>query len=261
MSHVLTCGIDIGSRSIECAIFDGTSIIGEGVCETGSSPTQNAEAIFHQAIGHAGCSVANIAHTTATGYGRNYYAKADSISSEIICHAIGVLHNHPEARTVIDIGGQDSKIMEIDERGKVVNFAMNDRCAAGTGKFIEMVARTTGIELEACGEMGATASSYCEISSMCAVFAESEIIGLLHNGTGIDTILKGVFRSVARRITGMAGKVSIRPEIIFTGGVALNRGIAQALQDELGHPITIPSQPPFTGAIGAAITAWEKATL
>jgi len=255
---MITCGIDIGSRSIECALYNGETILNAQSTDTGSSPTVNAEKLFLETITQAGLTEADIVHTTATGYGRNYYKKANSVSSEIICHAAGVYYYHPEARTVIDIGGQDSKIIELSETGKVLNFAMNDRCAAGTGKFIEMVCRTTGIELDKCGALGASAKSCCDISSMCAVFAESEIIGLLHNGSGVENILKGVFKSVAKRITGMAGKIAIKKEIIFTGGVALNIGIVQALETEFGMDIRVPLKPQFTGSVGAAISAFGK---
>jgi len=255
---MVTCGIDIGSRSIECALYNGSIIVGAQTTDTGSSPTNNAEKLFQETLSAAGLDETAVLHTTATGYGRNYYKKADSVSSEIICHASGVFFYHPTARTVVDIGGQDSKIIEIDSRGKTVNFAMNDRCAAGTGKFIEMVCRTTGIDLDKCGALGASAKSACDISSMCAVFAESEIIGLLHNGTGVENILKGVFKSVAKRITGMAGKISIKNDIVFTGGVALNSGIVQALETEFGLPVIVPERPQFTGAVGAALSAWGK---
>lgn len=255
---MFTCGIDIGSRSIECAIFNGTNIIGSKTIETGSSPTENAELLFQNTLAEIGLISEMIEHTTATGYGRNYYPKADSISSEILCHASGVHFYHPNARTVIDIGGQDSKMIQLDSKGKVQNFVMNDRCAAGTGKFIEMVAKTVVVDLNKCGELALTTDDASEISSMCAVFAESEIIGLLHKGTPIETILRGVFKSVAKRIMGMAGKIPVVDEIIFTGGVALNQGVVNAIETECGSPIHTPESPQFTGAVGASIAAFNK---
>lgn len=255
---MFTCGIDIGSRSIECAIFNGSKIIGYKSTETGSSPTENAEALFQNTLADIGITSEMVNHTTATGYGRNYYPKADSISSEILCHASGVHFFHPDARTVIDIGGQDSKMIQLDTDGKVQNFVMNDRCAAGTGKFIEMVAKTVVVDLHKCGELALKTDNASDISSMCAVFAESEIIGLLHKGTPVETILRGVFKSVAKRIMGMAGKIPVVDEIIFTGGVALNPGVVKAIETECGTTIHTPESPQFTGAVGAAITAFKK---
>lgn len=256
---MFTCGIDIGSRSIECAIYNGTDIISAETTDTGATPTENAEALFQESLNAIGITAEMVEHTTATGYGRNYYPKADSISSEILCHAAGVHFYHPDARTVIDIGGQDSKMMQLDSNGKVQNFVMNDRCAAGTGKFIEMVAKTVVVDLHKCGEMALSTDSASDISSMCAVFAESEIIGLLHKGTPVETILKGVFKSVAKRIMGMAGKIPVVEKIIFTGGVALNQGVVKAIETECGSIIHIPQSPQFTGAVGAAISAFKKA--
>lgn len=255
---MFTCGIDIGSRSIECAIYNGTDIITAVNTDTGAYPTENASALFQEAINTIGITAEMVEHTTATGYGRNYYPKADSISSEILCHAAGVHFYHPNARTVIDIGGQDSKMIQLDSEGKVQNFVMNDRCAAGTGKFIEMVAKTVVVDLHKCGDMALSTDYASDISSMCAVFAESEIIGLLHKGTPVETILKGVFKSVAKRIMGMAGKIPTIDEIIFTGGVALNPGVKDAIEKESGSTIYIPHSPQFTGAVGAAITAYKK---
>lgn len=255
---MLTCGVDIGASTIDIVLFDGTRIIEKVVTDSGALPKQNAQRAFDHLLQQAKISAGEIGRIVATGYGRNYFPQAQRAATEILCHARGVAFLFPTARTVIDIGGQDSKMIEVGQGGKVLNFVMNDRCAAGTGKFIEMVAHTLNIPLEETGQAVQGVTEICDISSMCAVFAESEIIGLLHKGIGREIILRGVFRAIARRTLGMAGKVGLNDDIIFTGGVAKNIGICQALQIESGHKnIIVPPEPQITGALGAAIIARE----
>lgn len=255
---MLTCGVDIGARTIDIVLFDGAQVLKSCVVDTGAFPKENAMKAFENILFKTGVEAAAIKRVVATGYGRNYFELANRAATEILCHARGVALLFPSARTIIDIGGQDSKMIEVGAGGKVLNFVMNDRCAAGTGKFIEMVAHTLNFPLEETGNAVQGVSEICEISSMCAVFAESEIIGLLHKGVAREVILRGVFRSVARRTMGMAGKVGLRDDIIFTGGVAKNRGVLQALQQETGKKnIIVPSEPQITGALGAAIIAME----
>ncbi len=249
------CGVDVGSRSIEAVLFDGAQIVETGVTDTGHKPSQNAELLLQRVLKNADISQDEIKKIVATGYGRNYFADADRTLSEILCHAEGVAYLFPDARTVIDIGGQDSKMIELDENGKPVDFSMNDRCAAGTGKFIEMISTSLEIEIGAMHKLVANHHDSVEISTMCAVFAESEIIGLLQSGTPIPTILKGVFKSVAKRTLGMAGRNGIIPRLVFTGGVAMNQGVIDAIRDETGLEISVPEDPRITGALGAAIVA------
>lgn len=255
---MLTCGVDIGARTIDIVLFGGEQIVEFCVVDTSAFPKENAMNAFENILLKAGVKSSEITRIVATGYGRNYFEQADRAATEILCHAKGVAYLFPSVRTVIDIGGQDSKMIEVGTEGKVLNFVMNDRCAAGTGKFIEMVAHTLGIPLEETGKVVQGVTEICEISSMCAVFAESEIIGLLHKGVAREVILRGVFRSVARRTLGMAGKVGWRNDIIFTGGVAKNQGVLQALKQETGNDnIKVPPEPQITGALGAAIIAME----
>ncbi len=257
---MITCGIDIGSRSIEVVLFDGAQVIESAKIDTGATPTENAENTFSTLLKSAGITKEEVGKILATGYGRNYFLGADRVASEILCHAAGVVYHYPSVHTVIDIGGQDSKMMQIGANSKVLNFIMNDRCAAGTGKFIEMVATTLSLPLEETGKKALETDESCEISSMCAVFAESEIIGLLHKGVPTPVILRGVFKSIAKRILGMAGKVGIQDDVVFTGGVALNPGVREALMQESGYDIKVPGEPQFTGALGAAIIAHREAT-
>ncbi len=248
------CGIDIGSRTIEAVLYDGAQVIDARLTDTGSQPRENARKLFSDLLGVSGMGRGDV-KVVATGYGRNYFEEADRVASEILCHAKGVSYIFPNARTVIDIGGQYSKLISIGKDGKVVSFAMNDRCAAGTGKFIEMVSLMLKVPLDEMGEAAERPGPVCEISSMCAVFAESEIIGLTQRGTPLDAVLRGVFRSVARRTLSMTGRVELIDDIVFTGGVALNRGVLRAIEDETGLKLLVPPEPQITGALGAAMIA------
>jgi predicted CoA-substrate-specific enzyme activase len=252
---MFTCGIDIGSRTIAAVLFEGAQVIESLVVDTGSGPRENAEKALSDVLAGAGIARRELAQVVATGYGRNYFGEADRAVSEILCHARGVSYLFPGARTVIDIGGQDSKLVSLNAEGKVLDFAMNDRCAAGTGKFIEMVSQSLNVPLERMGSATEGSIESCEISSMCAVFAESEIIGLLQRGTALDVVLRGVFRSVARRTLAMTGKVELIHDVVFTGGVALNAGVVRALEEETGIRLLVPYDPQITGAFGAALIA------
>jgi len=258
-NFMISAGVDIGSRSIEIVLYDGAQVIETVTTSTGSTPTENAKKAFANILIAAGMQRSDVAMVIATGYGRNYFPEADAVSSEILCHARGVAYVFPAARTVIDIGGQDSKMISLDGNGKVTNFVMNDRCAAGTGKFIEMVGLMLDMQLSEMGARTNGSSDSCEISSMCAVFAESEIIGLTQSGTPVDVVLRGVFRSVARRTLAMTGKVGLTPDVVFTGGVARNAGVIKALEQETGINLLIPPDPQITGALGAALVAADKA--
>lgn len=252
---MVTCGIDIGSRSIEVVLFDGAQVLDSLVRDTGALPSENAGKTFDTILNNNGLTPNAVDKVLATGYGRNYFSEASRVVSEIICHATGVVYQHPTARTIIDIGGQDSKMIQVDENGKVVNFAMNDRCAAGTGKFIEMVANILNLPLAQTGKLSLETEENCEISSMCAVFAESEIIGLLHKGVEHKVILRNVFKSVAKRTLGMAGKTGLVEDLVFTGGVALNEGVLAGLKSETGLNVKVAATPLITAALGAAIIA------
>jgi len=253
---MLTCGVDIGARSIDIVLFDGAGIVASSVTDTGTFPTESVTMAFNDLLRIARVTLSDVDKIVATGYGRNYFNGSDRVVSEILCHAAGVSRLIPTVKTIIDIGGQDSKMIQLGENNKVIDFVMNDRCAAGTGKFIEMIAETLNIPLEEMGVASLKTREACEISSMCAVFAESEVIGLLHKGVSREVILRGVFRSIAKRILGMAGRLALKDDIVFTGGVALNSGVLDALRQESGKKdIKIPDNPQITGALGAAIIA------
>jgi (R)-2-hydroxyacyl-CoA dehydratese activating ATPase len=198
-----------------------------------------------------------ISVVVATGYGRNTVRFADTTITEITCHARGVYHLAPDARTIIEIGGQDSKVISLEAGGRVRDFSMNDRCAAGTGRFLEMVAARLGVDWEQLAELSRQSRHPALISNMCVVFAETEIIGLLAEGTPVPDVVAGVQNAIATRVSALAGR-AVSPPVCFTGGVALQSGMVRALQETLSCPVRAVPQPQYTGALGAAILAGMK---
>ncbi len=198
-----------------------------------------------------------ISGIVATGYGRNAIRFADTTITEITCHARGVHHLAPDARTVIEIGGQDSKVIALEDGGRVRDFAMNDRCAAGTGRFLEMVATRLDLDWDKLSALAQQSQKPALISNMCVVFAETEIIGLLADGKPLPDVVAGVQNAIATRVSALAGRF-ISPPVYFTGGVALQPGMGRALEEVLSCPVRVAPQPQFTGALGAAVLAGER---
>jgi predicted CoA-substrate-specific enzyme activase len=256
---MICAGIDAGSRTIKVVMIDADSskVLAKGITDQGVEQNRLASKLFEKVLKKTGSGKKDIVKIIATGYGRNAVDLADTTITEITCHAVGVHHLVPEAKTVIDIGGQDSKLLKLDGSGKVRDFSMNDRCAAGTGRFLEVVAQRLDIELETLGKMAAKSKNPAAISSMCVVFAETEITGLLASGTSRQDIIAGVQAAIASRIVGMAGR-KVTPPIIFTGGVALIPGMDSALQTALGQKVSVSPEPQMTGALGAAILAAKQ---
>jgi CoA-substrate-specific enzyme activase, putative len=253
-------GIDIGSTAIKAAVVDEDGrLVGTRIAPTGSSFHKNAMETFEALLAQHGIARDTVRFITATGYGRKLFKEADDSISEITANAIGA-HEAGKAfggvRTIINIGGQDSKAIQIDIHGNVSNFAMNDKCAAGTGRFLDVAARNLEIDLEELGDYHFGGSGApLTINSTCAVFAESEIIGLLAKGHGKEEIVAGIHYSIARRTVRLAKRVGIEDRVYFDGGPALNKGLVAAIQDELGRELVIPEQPQTTTAFGAAILA------
>ncbi len=253
---MIAVGIDAGSRALKIALLhSGTSeILASGVVDQGVKQEALAKALFEELLDGSGIERGDIDAVVATGYGRDTISFADMTVTEITCHARGVRMVVPDAMTIIDIGGQDSKLTRLDDGGVVRDFVMNDRCAAGTGSFLEVIAERMKVGIEGLGEMVARSRKPAAISSTCVVFAETEILGLLAEGVPPEDIVAGVLRSIATRVSSMAGR-NVRPPIVFTGGVALIPGMADALESALGHPVVIAPDPQMTGALGAAIVA------
>lgn len=251
-------GIDIGSTSIKITIIDeNKNIIGFKTSASGSMFYKYAQETLDALLQELSINKANLVYTVATGYGRKLYKEADENISEITANALGAraaAKEYSEIKTIINIGGQDSKAISLDNEGNVVNFAMNDRCAAGTGKFLDVVALKLEIGVDELGDYHfKSTGTPLSVSSTCAVFAESEIIGLLGNNHSVEDIVCGVHYSIAKRIVKLVKRVGVKEGIYFDGGPAMNGGLVSAIENELGHAIFIPQYPQITTSYGAAI--------
>jgi (R)-2-hydroxyacyl-CoA dehydratese activating ATPase len=256
---MICAGIDAGSRTIKVVLLDAESlqVVGSGVVDQGVEQDALARRLLDELRTRHGLGRDDIRAVVATGYGRKLIHNADATVTEITCQATGISRSLPGARTVIDIGGQDSKLLRLSEQGRVREFMMNDRCAAGTGRFLEVVATQLGVRLACLGEMAGKSRQPATISNMCVVFAETEIIGLLAMGTTPEDIAAGVQASIATRMTAMAGSHVAGP-VVFTGGVAMVPGMDAALVAALGQPVAIAPDPQLTCALGAAILAARR---
>jgi len=256
-------GIDIGSTTIKIALCDEDGNLAAHVTvPTGSHFHQNAKAAFTGLLARESIQQEEVSYVMATGYGRKLYREADDIISEITANCIGATkigRENGEIRTIINIGGQDLKVISLDTDGHVKNFVMNDKCAAGTGRFLEMTARNMEMDVMELGDCHLSATGPpITINSTCTVFAESEIISLLANGHGQPEIIAGIHYSIARRVARLAKRIGVEETVFFDGGPALNRGLVEALENELMQPLFIPELPQVTTAYGAALLARES---
>jgi predicted CoA-substrate-specific enzyme activase len=252
---MLTVGIDVGSITAKAAAVKDGEVIAYNLIFTGYNARQAGQNVFESIIKDLGITPAGIDKIISTGYGRKSVAIADRAVTEITCHAAGAHYLNPAVRSVIDIGGQDSKAIAMNDAGGVNDFAMNEKCAAGTGRFLEVMARALEVDLDDFGPFSLKAVRPSKISSLCTVFAESEVISLISQGEKRENIIAGIHESIAARIVAMANRVGLKTPIMMTGGVAKNIGVVKALEKKTGEKIEISPKAQLTGAIGAAILA------
>jgi predicted CoA-substrate-specific enzyme activase len=252
-----TAGIDIGSISTKAVIMRDGQLLASRVILTGYNAENAGKKAFDAVLDDLQISASAITRIVATGYGRKGLAMADKSITEIMCHATGARYLNPLIRSIIDIGGQDSKAILLDDRGKVANFAMNDKCAAGTGRFLEVMARALEVDLDEFGRMSLKADLPARISSLCTVFAESEIISLIAKGEKRGNIIAGIHESICVRVLAMANRIGIKSPVMMTGGVAKNIGVVRAFEKAIGSPIEVSDYAQVNGAIGAALLAQD----
>ncbi len=258
MNDIFTMGIDVGSTSSKCIIIkNGTELLEKSLIPIGTG-TSGPERVVRQLLDSSGMRLEDFSYILSTGYGRNTCKISNSEMSELSCHAKGACFLFPDAHTVIDVGGQDAKVMRIGTNGILENFVMNDKCAAGTGRFLDVMARILEIKVEDLETQGALSTNRVEISSTCTVFAESEVISQLSGGADRADVIDGINRSVASRISGLVKRVGVVPRVVMNGGVAQNGGVRKALEKEIGIEITTSPLSQYVGAIGAALYAYEK---
>jgi predicted CoA-substrate-specific enzyme activase len=250
-------GIDIGSSTTKILVLNQRDTVAARVTETMPDTSEKAESILAEAI--SGCSLVpkDISYVVATGYGRVNVPFANRTVTEIACHAKGVHFAFPGARTVLDMGGQDCKAIRVDDNGNHQSFIMNDKCAAGTGRFFEVIARTIGIPLSEFGPLSLEAKAPLRISSVCTVFARSEVVRALRKGVPKADIAAGVCEATVDRVVTLLKRVGIEPELVISGGIGRNTGVVQRIEARLGMPARVPPEPQLMGALGAALFARE----
>jgi len=252
---MIVAGIDIGSITAETVILQNNLILSSSIVPTGANSRLAAERSLAVALEAAKLTQKDLFRIVTTGYGRSSFPLAYKMITEITCHARGAFYICPETRTVIDIGGQDSKVIRLDAQGRNVDFQMNDKCAAGTGRFLEVMARALEVKLEDLGRLSHSAQRTIKISSMCTVFAESEVVSLIAENQPQEVIIRGLHDAIADRILGMVRRVGVEEKVTLTGGVAKNEGVVLALEERLGVKVFVPPEPQIIGALGAALLA------
>jgi (R)-2-hydroxyacyl-CoA dehydratese activating ATPase len=252
-------GVDIGASSTDVVLIDENKrIVASSVIPTGANHKQAYEKALKLVCEKAGCSIGDIEGIVGTGYGRKNIKNIYHHVTEITCHAKGAHYFFKDVRTILDIGGQDSKVIKVDHNGNVVDFLMNEKCAAGTGRYLEAMARVLEVDISDMGELSLKSVNDLRLSSVCTVFAESEVISKIAEEHKIEDIINGIHNSVCYRAVAMLEKMKIEPEIVMTGGVAKNIGVINNLEKILGQKVSIPKEPQIIGATGAAIFALEK---
>jgi predicted CoA-substrate-specific enzyme activase len=251
-------GVDIGSLGAKAVVISESGMAGHALMPTGVFPEKSGQEVLERALADAHTARESIRYSVATGYGRITAKYASKTITEITCHARGAHYLHPATRTIVDIGGQDCKVIRLDDDGNVADFAMNDKCAAGTGRFLEVIANVFKVPLNELGEMAKGDAPLVPINNTCTVFAETEIISLVARGERAESILKGVFTAIASRVAGIASRIGVSGDVFFSGGVAKNYGVVSALESVLNCPVFVPDfDPQLVGALGAAVLARE----
>ncbi len=257
---MIAAGVDVGSTATKAILMDeNRRILGRSCIKTGANVVRAAERVFAEAVREAGIEEHDAAQVVGTGYGRYKVTFGHAQVTEISCHARGAAFLFPRTRIILDIGGQDTKAIRIAPGGEVEDFCMNDKCAAGTGRFLEAAASTMGIAIDEIGPLSLQHRQSLKITNVCTVFVESEILAHLARGRAPADILRGVHLAISGRSVALMRRVGLDPEITFTGGVSLNVGIVSALEEKLGQKLNVNSDSQYMGAIGAALFALDRA--
>ena len=256
---MFVAGIDIGSLTAKTVILDTDArVAGHALVPTGAISQRAGEISFETALKMAGIKASDIEYVLATGYGRKNIPFAKGEMTEITCHARGAHKIFPEVRTIVDIGGQDSKAISINETGVPTSFMMNDKCAADSGRFLEVMTRALEIELDRIKKLSLRSTKDIQISSMCTVFAESEVVSAVAKGHDPCDIVNGIHQAIAKRVAVLVDHVGVKERVMMSGGVAKNTGVVRALEKELHTTLLIPREPQLVGALGAALIALER---
>lgn len=253
-------GVDIGSGFSKAVVCAGSAVQAYAIMPSGGSYKETAGKVVHEALTKAGLSFQDISNAVATGYGAATVDFCDESVTDISCHSAGVHHLFPSVRTVIDIGAQFSKVMRLDEAGRVANFILNEKCAGGSGKFLQLIARMLHVDLEEIGELSLRARNPVEFTTGCAVFAEAEAVSRVAEGALVEDILAGIHRAMAAKIVNLVVRTGLIKDCAVTGGGAKDIGLVETLEAELGTDVFVPEEPRITAAYGAALFAGKRAS-
>lgn len=254
---MISIGVDVGSVAAKAAAYDGEKILATSLIPTGWSPQEAGNFLLNDILKKLDLEKEDILNIIGTGYGRVSLPFVDKTITEITCHGRGAHYIDSDIRTVVDIGGQDSKIIKINKNGQVTDFLMNDKCAAGTGRFLQVMANALEVDVGELSELGRNHEP-ANISSMCTVFAESEVVSLVAEGKSKETIAAGLLQSVCNKTYALIGRIGAEDKIFFSGGVSKNELLGEMLEDKLNLPVHFNNQSQFLGAIGAAILGHKK---
>jgi len=251
-------GIDIGSAFSKAVIMAKSGVIAYEVVPSGGNYKITAEQVIEEALTKAEISLKDIAYTVATGYGATSVSFSSETASDISCLARGVYYLFPNARTIIDIGGQFTRVFKLNDRGKATAFLLSEKCAAGSGRFLQVIARVLQIDLEDIGELSLKSKKKVDFNTGCAVFAESEAVSRIAEGAAKEDILAGLHRTLAAKIQTMVARLGIEPDCAVVGGGAKDIGLVKSIEEGLGCKLLLPEEPRIVAALGAALVAWEK---
>jgi len=255
---MIVAGIDVGSRTTAVVIWEEEKILSQSIIFTGYDSVETARRAMQEALRGTQLKMEDMSYVVGTGYGRIIIPFATESITEISCHAKGAHWYFPTVRTVLDMGGQDCKAIRVDGRGNHTNFVMNDKCAAGTGRFLDIMADTLKVPLEEIGPLSLTAKTEVKISNTCTVFAKSEVATLVRKGVRKEDILGGLHEAISQRVFSLLKRVDIEPDFVITGGIAKNVGVVRRLEEKVGLKALIPDEPQIVGALGAALLAEER---
>ena len=255
---MIAAGIDIGSATSKVVLLEKDNIIGYSIMATGAESADAAQQVLDQALRSSRLSPEDLGYIVATGYGRIIVPFAHESVTELTCHARGANRLFPTARTILDMGGQDCKAIRCNEKGQLENFMMNDKCAAGTGRFLELMARVLGLSLDDLGELSLEALTEIKINSTCAVFAKSEVTTLIREGRDKRDVLAGLHSAISARVYSLLRGVGIEADLAITGGIGKNIGVVRMVEKRVGLEALLPEEPQIVGALGAALFAQEK---
>ena len=256
--NVITAGIDMGAKNVKVVILEDNKILSKGTILGGFDQKASAEKVFNETLQKAGLSRDNIEHVVATGAGKDVAPYANGEISMMGADALGGAFLFPSARTVIDVGAEEGRAVKCDEEGKMLDFVINERCAAGAGTFVEAMSRALEVKLEEMGPLSLKAEKAVPMNAQCTIFAESEVVSLIHAKTPKADISRAIHDAIADRIASMTRRLGVQRDVVLVGGVAKNPGFIESLKRALGVDLLVPDEPEFVGALGAALTATRK---